>query len=181
MNTISVQEVKTKTYVQEVLIILGMSFFIALAAPLSIPLPFTPVPIALQNTLILSFSVLLGAKRTILAILGFLLQGALGLPVFAACIGGFSHLLSCNAGYLLGYIVAAWVVGFLSRSTSPSRLFWVMSIGDGVIYLFGAVWLQFFIGWTQAIILGVLPFICGDVIKRLLAIKGIRFLLFFPK
>lgn len=175
MNTMSIQ-IETKTYAQEALVILGMSFLIALAAPISIPLPFTPVPIVLQNTLILSLSVLLGAKRTMLAVIGFLLQGALGLPVFATCVGGFSHLLSSNAGYLLGYIVAAGVVGFLSRSASRNNFFWILSIGDGIIYLFGAIWLAAFIGWTQAIILGVLPFLCGDIIKRLLAIKCIHFL-----
>lgn len=175
MNTMSIQ-IETKTYAQEALIILGMSFLIALAAPISIPLPFTPVPIVLQNTLILSLSVLFGAKRTMLAVIGFLLQGALGLPVFATCVGGFSYLLSSNAGYLLGYIIAAGVVGFLSRSASKNHLFWILSIGDGIIYLFGAIWLAAFIGWTQAMILGVLPFFCGDIIKRLLAIKCIHFL-----
>lgn len=176
MNTISLQ-LKTKTYVQEVVVVLGMSFLIALAAPISIPLPFTPVPIALQGTLILSLSVLLGAKRTVLAVIAFLLQGALGFPVFATCVGGFAHLLGCKAGYLLGYVAAAWVVGFLSsRSSSKDKLFWIMSIGDGIIYLFGAIWLSFFIGCAQAIVLGVLPFICGDIIKRLLAIKCVHFL-----
>lgn len=175
MNTMSVQ-IETKTYAQEALIILGMSFLIALAAPISIPLPFTPVPIVLQNTLILTLSVLLGAKRTMLAVIGFLLQGALGLPVFATCVGGFFHLFSSNAGYLLGYIIAAGVVGFLSRSNSKSNLFWILSIGDGIIYLFGAIWLAFFIGWTQAIILGILPFLCGDMVKRLLVLKCIHFL-----
>ncbi|MGL5264598.1 MAG: biotin transporter BioY [Candidatus Rhabdochlamydia sp.] len=175
MNTISLQ-LKTKIYMQEALIVLGMSFLIALAAPISIPLPFTPVPIAVQGTLILSLSVLLGAKRTVLAVMAFLLQGALGLPVFATCMGSFARLFGCNAGYLFGYIVAAWVVGFLSRTSSKNKLFWIMSIGDGIIYLFGAIWLSFFIGCAQAIILGVLPFICGDIIKRLLAIKCIHFL-----
>ncbi|KAG6559461.1 Biotin transporter BioY [Candidatus Rhabdochlamydia oedothoracis] len=175
MNTISIP-LETKNYAQEALIILGMSFLIALAAPISIPLPFTPVPIVLQNTLILALSVLFGAKRTMLAVIGFLLQGALGFPVFATCVGGFSRLLGSNAGYLLGYIIAAGVVGFLSRFASKNNLFWILSIGDGIIYLFGAIWLAAFIGWTQAITLGVLPFLCGDVIKRLLAIKCIHFL-----
>lgn len=175
MHTMSIQ-IETKTYIQEVLIVLGMSFLIALAAPIAIPLPFTPVPITLQNTLILTLSVLFGAKRTVLAVIGFLVQGALGFPVFATCIAGFSHLLSCNAGYLLGYMVAAAVVGFLSRAASKSHLFWMLSIGDGIIYLFGAIWLASFIGGTQAFILGVLPFLCGDMIKRLLAMKCIHFL-----
>lgn len=175
MNTMSIQ-IETKTYAQEALIILGMSFLIALSAPISIPLPFTPVPIALQNTLILSLSVLLGAKRTVFAVIGFLLQGALGLPVFASCTRGLACLLGSNAGYFLGYIIAAGVVGFLSRSASKNNLFWILSIGDGIIYLFGAIWLAVFIGWTQAVILGVLPFLFGDIIKRLLAIKCIHFL-----
>ncbi|QZA58515.1 biotin transporter BioY [Candidatus Rhabdochlamydia porcellionis] len=175
MNTMSIQT-ETKTYVRETLIVLGMSFFIALVAPISIPLPFTPVPIVLQNTLILSLSVLFGAKRTILAVIGFLLQGALGFPVFATCTGGFACLLGSNAGYFLGYIIAAGMVGFLNRSASKNNLFWILSIGDGIIYLFGAIWLAVFIGWTQAILLGVLPFLFGDIIKRLLAIKCIHFL-----
>ncbi|MFY9716176.1 MAG: biotin transporter BioY [Candidatus Rhabdochlamydia sp.] len=175
MNTMSIQ-LETKTFAQEALIILGMSFLIALAAPISIPLAFTPVPIVLQNTLILSLSVLFGAKRTVLAVIGFLLQGTLGFPVFATCVGGFSHLLGSNTGYLLGYIIAPGIVGFLSRSASKNNLFWILSIGDGIIYLFGAIWLTAFIGWTQAIILGVLPFLCGDMIKRLLALKGLHFL-----
>lgn len=175
MNTMSIH-LKTKTYAQEVLIVLGMSFLIALAAPISIPLPFTPVPLSLQGAIILMLSVLLGGKRTALAVIGFLLQGALGLPVFATCIGGFACLLGCKGGYLLGYVVAAWVTGFLSQSASPRKIFCAMLIGTGIILLFGAIWLSFFIGCTQAIVLGVLPFICGDIIKLIVAIKCIRFL-----
>lgn len=175
MNTMSIQ-LKTKTYAQEVLIVLGMSFLIALAAPISIPLPFTPVPISLQGTVILTLSVLLGGKRAALAVIGFLLQGVLGLPVFATCVGGVACLLGCKGGYLLGYVVAAWVTGFLSRSASPRKVFWAMSVGAGIILLFGAIWLSFFIGCTQAIVLGVLPFIFGDIIKLLVASKCVRFL-----
>lgn len=175
MNTMSIQ-LKTKTYAQEACVVLGMSVLIALAAPISIPLPFTPVPIALQPSLILMLSILLGGKRTALAIIAFLLQGALGLPVFATCTAGLAALLGCNGGYFLGYIIAAWVTGFLHRSNSIKNILWAMSVGNAVIFLFGAIWLSFFIGGAQAIILGVLPFIFGDIIKLLIAVKCIRFL-----
>lgn len=175
MNTMSIQ-LRTKTYAQEACVILGMSVLIALAAPLSIPLPFTPVPIALQPILILMLSILSGGKRTALAVTAFLLQGALGLPVFATCTAGLASLLGSNGGYLFGYIIAAWTTGFLHRSNSIKNILWAMSAGNAVIFLFGATWLSFFIRGVQAIVLGVLPFIVGDIIKLLIAVKCIRFL-----
>lgn len=174
MNTVSVQ-FATKTYLQEVFIVLAMSFLIGLAAPISIPLFFTPVPITLQGSLILMLSILLGGKRTAIAVMVFLTQGALGLPVFANCTAGFTSLLGCSGGYLFSYVAAAWVTGFLHQSNSTKNILWAMSIGNGIIFLFGAIWLSFFVGCTQAILLGVVPFILGDIIKLLMAVKCVQF------
>ncbi len=130
------------------------SFLISLFANISIPLPFTPVPIATQGSLILILSVLLGPKRAVLSVIGFLAQGAAGLPVFSGSIGGIAVLFGPTGGYLLGYPLAALLVGFLAeriQNQTPMKLFWTLAAGNATFFLFGIPYLAFFVGFKQAL------------------------------
>jgi biotin transport system substrate-specific component len=170
-----------RSWLQEIMIVLGASIIISLFAPVSIHLPFTPVPIAMQAHVILLLSCLLGSKRAVMAVLTFLFQGAIGLPVFAGGTGGILILAGPTGGYLLGYLVAAFATGLLMEKISrrsPSKAFAAMGLGNLVVYLFGIPWLSHFIGWQSAFILGMAPFLVGDLIKMIVAtrlLKGLRF------
>ncbi|HEY2810328.1 MAG TPA: biotin transporter BioY [Rhabdochlamydiaceae bacterium] len=176
-NTLELNMLGVRSWVKEVLIILGASIIISLFAPIAIPLPFTPVPLTTQVHVIIFFGALLGARRAALAVCSFLAQGAMGLPVFAGCKGGFVYLLGPTGGYLLSYIAAAFVIGFLMEKVfkrTTTNAFFAMCIGNAVVYLIGLPWLSLYCGWKAAFQLGLLPFIAGDFLKLVLATKLLR-------
>lgn len=170
---------KPLTFLRDLTLVLLASFAIGLLAKASIPLPFTPVPLATQNTFILFLAVLLGARRAAAAVLAFLAQGALGLPVFAGGIGGLAKLVGPTGGYLFGYVAAAYIVGYLverTRDKTVTKTFLALAAGTLVIYLFGASYLSTFIGLPKALLLGVAPFLLGDLLKIVFGLKLLSWL-----
>ena len=152
-------------------IVIGVlaSFLVVLSAPFTLPLPFSPVPITLQVHVILFLSALLGRRRALIMVLSFLGQGMMGMPVFAGGAFGIANFIGPRGGYLLGYLIAANLVGTLQEK-APRKLLSVfsnMALGNLVIYACGVLWLQQFTGWMGAIYYGVLPFVIGDFIKLL--------------
>ena len=155
------------------MIVIAASVFVAACAHLSIPLPFTPVPITLQNFAVLLVGMLLGPVAAFSAMVLYLTEGAMGLPVFTPhSVGGVAHLLGPNAGYLFSYplaaAVAGWVVRAMQRVTSRFRAALVAStIASLPIFVLGAGWLGHLLHlsgpatWTLAIA----PFLLGEVIK----------------
>jgi biotin transport system substrate-specific component len=171
-----------RSWLRDVAVILGSSIIIALFAPISIRLPFTPVPIATQAHVILLLSCLLGSKRASMAVLTYLFQGAIGLPVFAGGGAGIMVLAGPTGGYLLGYLAAAFVTGFMMEritERTPSKAFAAMGVGNLVVYLFGLPWLSRYVGWQGAFVLGMLPFLIGDMLKLVVATKSLKGLRFF--
>src|SRR5436189_4070969 len=99
----------------DMLLVIGASALIAIAAQVAIPLPFTPVPLTLQPLAVIFLGAVLGSTRGAAAAALYLLEGASGLPVFAQGHGGALWLMSFTAGYLFSYPFAAWIAGFLSE------------------------------------------------------------------
>lgn len=171
-----------KSWAKDALVVLGASVIIALFAPISIHLPFSPVPIATQGHVILLLAVLLGSKRSAMAVMTYLAQGAAGLPVFSGGKAGLLCLAGPTGGYLLGYVVAAYVTGLLierSAKRTPGRALMAMSVGNLVIYLFGLSWLSQYIGLSSAFTLGMLPFLIGDSLKLLAGVRILKSLRFY--
>jgi biotin transport system substrate-specific component len=149
----------------------------ALAARITIPLPFTPVPITLQVMMVLLAGLTLGAKDGALSQIVYVGAILVGLPLDAKGIGA-AVLISATAGYLIAFIPAAFVTGWLAEKGARGKRGWSFAaslIGVSIIYLMGTVWLtigflggDFSRGWT----LGVAPFIVVDVIKALIAAGG---------
>ena len=154
----------------DILSVVMASILISLAGLIAIPLPFSPVPIALQPQLVLFFAAIMGSKRGALAVVGFLAQGAMGLPVFACGKSGALHLLGPTGGYLIGYVVAAFLVGWIFEREREKRVvrdFLTLCLGMAVIYTLGVMQLSHFISFKQAVLCGVLPFIPGALLKNL--------------
>lgn len=152
--------------------------FIALMAAASrvaLPLPFTSVPFTLQVAVLLPAGLLLGPGPGFWSMLGYLLLGALGLPVFAGGTGGLAHLVGYTAGYLWAFPLVAWVVGRLSPRPGPRvaflRALWPMLVGLGVLYAGGVLGLMGIARMSlgAAVLAGVVPFLPWDVVKALLA------------
>src|SRR5579885_1162947 len=152
-------------------LIIGFSLFTALCAQVSFYLPFTPVPVTLQTLAVLLTGAALGSKRGALAMLAYLAEGSAHLPFFAGGESGFPLL---TGGYLVGFVLAAFVVGWLcerglDRSLLTSAL--AMLPGSVIIYLVGATWLGVALhaNAATAIAYGVTPFLIGDLLKLIAA------------
>jgi biotin transport system substrate-specific component len=156
-----------RSWLLDVVLVVLFSAFVALTAQAEIPL--WPVPLTLQTLGVLFTGAVLGSRRGALALLLYLTEGALGLPVFAGGASGVGYMLGPTGGYLVGFVVAAGVVGWLAQRGWDRRLVWAavaMVIGNVIIYACGVAWLAVFLGdlWG-ALVKGMLLFVVGDLIK----------------
>ncbi len=151
---------------------------ISVAAPISITLPFTPVPITLQVFIVYLIAMIAGPLYGVLALIIYLLLGAMGLPVYAGISGGLPVLLGPTGGYLFAFPVAAFMGGLVaakrgsSRRRDVERLAASALVAIGVIYGIGVVGLTISLGVDlgKAIGFGAIPFIPVDLIKAVIAI-----------
>lgn len=156
---------------RQAVLVIGGAAFVGLAAQIAIPLPFTPVPLTLQTFAVLLAGAALGSLRGIMAMSLYAVAGIAGVPWFAEGSSGFAMP---SFGYILGFIVAAAIVGRIAEhgaTLTAWRTAGLMIIGNLVIYAVGVTWLKFAIDatWATAIQLGVAPFLIGDAIKIALA------------
>jgi biotin transporter BioY len=155
----------------DIALIIGGSLLIALCAQIKILLPFSPVPVTGQTFAVLMIGALLGARRGSLAVLAYIAEGLAGLPVFATG-GGLAALRGFTAGYLVGFIPAAYIVGLLAEKGWDRRVettVLAMVLGNVVIYAFGLAWLLCLLGVNNVLLKGLYPFIVGDLLKIALA------------
>ncbi|MDE6983912.1 MAG: biotin transporter BioY [Lachnospiraceae bacterium] len=170
----------TKT--KEITLIGLMAAVTCIAGPLSLALPFSPVPISLTNLAIYFSVYILGMKRGTISYLVYLLLGLVGLPVFSAFTSGPAKLFGPTGGYLIGFIFMALICGYCVDRWNGRFVssFAGMAVGTAVCYLFGTVWLayQMSSGSEQTFIdalpaafaAGVLPFIAVDLAKMVLSL-----------
>ena len=157
--------------------VIGVVSFIALTvagAYIRIPLPFTPVPITLQTFFVILAGAILGRRLGSLSQTGYLLFGIFGLPVFTGGLYGFARLFGPTGGYLMGFILAAYVAGKLLGNDNDApfiKIVAAMIVGLAVLFTAGTIQLAMVmhIPLEKAVALGVLPFIPGDIIKLLAA------------
>jgi biotin transport system substrate-specific component len=152
-------------------LVLGGAGLVGLFAQLSVSLPFTPVPITGQTFAVLLVGATLGTIRGVLSMMVYALAGMAGVPWFADHSSGVAL---ASFGYIVGFIVAAGVVGRLAErgaTRTPLRTAAIMVIGSLVIYAFGVTWLKISldVSWSAAIALGLTPFLLGDAVKVALA------------
>lgn len=153
---------------------IGVAAFVvmtALGAHVRIPLPFTPVPITLQTFFVHLAGATLGPALGPLSQAVYLLVGVAGLPVFAGGASGLAYLLrGATTGYLIGFVAATALVGWLIRRREDPGLLWIlgcMAAGSFVVYACGVSWLAWSLSLSPATALakGMLPFLAGDVVK----------------
>ena len=144
------------------------------AAGAFIVIPLPPVPITAQTFFLNICAVLLGGSLGALSQFIYLMLGVVGLPVFAGGKAGIGVIFGPTGGYLLGFIIAAFVIGTVNKMKKSAGIFWhifSMTIGMLIIYFLGSVQLSAVakMSFHKAFAVGVLPFIPGDIIKILLA------------
>lgn len=156
---------------RDIALIAGSALLVGLSAQVAVPLPFTPVPISGQTFAVLLSVAALGATRGALGMLLYAAAGMAGLPWFSGHTSGWSFP---SFGYVVGFVLAALLVGWLARrgaDRTPARTAALMLAGNLAIYAVGVPWLMasVHIGLGRALALGVLPFLVGDVAKIALA------------
>ena len=171
-GTVAVDNQKIRT--KQMVLIALMTAVTCVLGPLSIPLPFSPVPISLTNFAIFLAIFVLGMKNGTISFIIYLLLGAVGVPVFSSFRGGLQVLAGPTGGYLIGFIFLALIMGFaldhFDRKLVPTII--GMIIGMAICYIFGTAWLagQLGMSFVAALGVGVIPYLPGDTAKIIIAI-----------
>jgi len=159
--------------VRQVSIVVGASLFVALCARLTLPLPFTPVPLTLQNFGVLLVGLALGRRRAFAALVLYLIEGASGLPVFNPVgPGGIAQLLGPTGGFLLAYPFVAALAGWIFERGSKTfaRAFAASTLAEVVLFTGGLSWLFVLThSFSTAIRFGLYWFAFAEVIKVMFA------------
>ena len=177
LNTLSEQLIK-RSLVSNVLLVIAGTALMTLCARVSFHVSFSTVPISGQTFGVLLIGAVYGSRLGAATLIAYLAEGAIGMPVLAGGLGGISAIATPSGGYLFGFIIAAFIVGwFAEREWDRSR--WIvapMLLGNAALYVPGVIWLhqQFSvvgipISWSTAFDYGLWPFIAGDLAKLVLA------------
>ena len=160
---------------RQIAVVVGASLFVALCARITIPLPFTPVPLTVQNFGVLLVGLMLGSKRGFAALALYLAEGAVGLPVFspsALGLSGIAQILGPTGGYLLAYPFVAALAGFIFERGVRSFMRAVIGglIAEILLFASGVTWLYVFThSLAKAAYLGLYWFLFAEVIKVMMA------------
>jgi biotin transport system substrate-specific component len=142
-----------------------------LALSAKVQVPFWPVPMTMQTMVALLLGTAYGSTLGATTVLLYLAEGLLGLPVFAGASAGPAYMAGPTAGYLVGFVFAAWLAGALAErgwDRSLLRVTAVMALGHALIFVPGVAWLATIVGFEKAIAVGLMPFIGATVLKTLL-------------
>jgi biotin transport system substrate-specific component len=160
-------DVRARSAIGQVALVGAGSAFVALSAQIAIYLPISPVPITGQTLGALVVGMLLGSRLGAAALLVYLAEGLIGLPVFApGATLGIARLLSPTGGYLVGLMLAAWIVGRFSDAG------WRRSAFRSVAGL-AAGTLAIYLPLDRAVAVGVVPFLAGDLLKVVVAVPAV--------
>ncbi|MGO1117720.1 biotin transporter BioY [Rhodovibrionaceae bacterium A322] len=147
------------------------SAFLALASQISVPM--FPVPMTLQTFAVLTIGLAFGSRLAAATVALYLMEGAMGLPVFAGGKFGLVALTGTTGGYLIGFVFAAGLVGWLAEKgwdRSVLTTAFALLLGNIVLYVPGILWLGSVVGWDKPVLeWGLTPFIIGDLVKLALA------------
>jgi len=163
---------------KQVAIVIAASLFVALCARVTVPLPFTPVPLTLQNFGVLAVGLLLGSRRGFAALALYLVEGAVGLPVFSPAVlgSGMAHLIGATGGFLMAYPLVAFVAGWIyerGSKNSSRRFAWAALsavAAELVLFAGGLSWLAVLThSVSLALKFGLYWFVFAEIIKVLMA------------
>src|SRR5271156_4597490 len=144
IQTLSTSQERIFEGARQVALVVGGSLVVALCARITIPLPFTPVPLTMQNLGVLLVGLLLGSRRGFAALALYLAEGAMGMPVFNPTgVGGIAQLLGPTGGFLLAYSLVAWVAGYVMEHGRKNFVRAALGglLGELVLFTGGLTWL----------------------------------------
>src|SRR6266436_9023212 len=167
-------EYRGKEWAKQAAIVIAASLFVALCARVTVPIPGTPVPLTLQNFGVLTMGLLLGSRRGFAPLALYLIEGALGLPVFSPAIlgSGITHLIGPTGGFLMAYPLVAFIAGYIYEHGSRRFAWAALSsvAAELVLFVGGLSWLAVLThSISLAIKYGLYWFVFAEVIKVLMA------------
>lgn len=151
-----------------ILQVLGASLLIALCAQIKVTLPFTPVPITMQTLAILLVGATLGSRKGALAVLAYFSEILMGLPVLANASIDPLIFVGPKAGYVLGFLVQAYSMGWMverMKSFSMPLVFLAGLVACTLEMSLGVLGLAPYVGWSNILWMGVYPFLVGEIVK----------------
>ena len=164
---------QAKLVKQIALVLVGVMLLVLSA---KIKIPMIPVPMTMGTFAVLSIGAVYGPRLGLITIIGYMIVGALGFDVFASSSSeqfGVSYMMGSTGGYLVGYVLAILVLGWIARQgwdRSVLKMAAAMVLGNVIIYVPGLLWLATLYGWDQPILTwGLTPFLMGDLVKLGLA------------
>ncbi len=160
--------IKPSSIWMELPILIGFNLILVASAYLSFNLPFSPVPVTGQTLGVLLIAMAVGRVRGTAVVMAYIAEGAAGLPVFAGGKAGVAALMGPTGGYLMGFIAAAMVVGYLSDKgwfTGYIKSVIAMTLGTITIIMFGLPWLSMYVPTGAVLTTGLVPFIPGAIVK----------------
>jgi biotin transport system substrate-specific component len=175
-GTLSLRQVviPRSTFATDAVLVLGGAALVAVCAQISIPLPFTPVPITGQTFAVLLVGASLGSIRGCLSLGIYLLSGLVGAPVYADQAHGLHVLQGATGGYIVGFVLSALVVGWLAErryDRTPAVAVTTFLTGEVLVFACGCAWLSHVLGTglNRTLELGLYPFVIGELLKIYLA------------
>ena len=163
----NVKSLQTQKVFKYFLIIVFGSILLTVSAKIKIP--FYPVPMTMQTFVVLLMGVTLGWKIGVATISLYLFEGIIGLPVFAGTPEkgiGLIYFTGPTMGYLIGFIFATFIAGYLNFKTNIFFIFTKLILAVSIIYILGILWLGNVIGWDKPLFqLGVAPFLLAELFK----------------
>jgi len=166
-----------RTPILPLLQILCASLFIGLCAQIQIPLYFTPVPLTGQTFAVILIASTLGRRNAVLATMLYLMEGSLGLPVFAGGAFGVHRLFGPTGGYLIAYPLQAYFVSYFIEKQKVKSFFKTLVILSSSCCIqlgIGTLWLSNFVGSNHAFMMGFYPFTLGEILKSLIVATYVK-------
>lgn len=158
---------------RQIAIVVAASFFVALCARITVPLPLTPVPLTLQNFGVLLVGLMLGSRRGFAALALYLAEGMMGLPVFNPTgLGGFAQLVGPTGGFLLAFPFVAGIAGLIMENGKRTfaRAAMAASLAEVALFAAGISWLYILThSFAQALRFGLYWFVFAEIIKIMFA------------
>jgi biotin transport system substrate-specific component len=179
MSVLSAIQSKSKI-MNEIMVVVGGAILLFAASQVEIPIK--PISITLQTVAVMLIGLTYSPRRAVESHLLWIGLGALGFPMFYGFSGGLHVLVGPTAGYIAGFVVSTYLM-----ATLREKLFlkgWVYEallclMGTGIIYTFGVLWLSYLVGFSNAVLYGVVPFILPGIIKAGLLCTGLQILRHF--
>ena len=161
-----VKKSESLNFLKKFIIVISATLLLTISAKIKVP--FYPVPMTMQTFVVVLIGITLGWKLGLAAIILYLFEGAIGLPVFAGTPEkgiGISYMVGPTGGYLIGFITSVFIAGFVNLNKNIFIKFSLISLAIFAIYLTGVPWLAYLAGWEVAYVWGIKNFVLAEIFK----------------